>query len=364
MECLGMNKVLHISKGFPPTNGGIENATRSFAMAAIEIGCDTRVLCYGDTSCNKVWNGVQIKEIAPLFKFLGQPLSFKFILEGLICGLKSDCVHLHVPDYSSHLIGIFIKLFQPNKTIFLHWHADVMAKGWLGSKLRFIELILASKAKFVIFGSPDYFHHSYLKGKFDEKIKIIEYPVSINFEYSNLVKERNNEMIHLLSVGRLVEYKGFEQLISMLISNLRLKLIIVGSGPLKLKLDGLVNLLDLKSRVLILEGLSEKELWQEYANADIFILNSQSRAESFGIVLVEALSQGLKLLTRKVSGSGMNFVNNNHEFGTIYEDFNNIESLAINLLHNGKSRIDVSEYGLNRFGFKQFLEKVRNMYEV
>jgi rhamnosyl/mannosyltransferase len=127
-------------------------------------------------------------------------------------------------------------------------------------------------------------------------------PVSI---YPKINKKRI-----ILSVGRLVSYKGFDVLIRAAknISNDNV-IVIVGSGPLHLDLLQDIKNSNLGERVVLAGRLNDSELNYLYKNASIFCLPSTSRAEAFGVVLLEAMSYGLPLVASCIHGSGVAWVN-------------------------------------------------------
>ena len=357
-----MIKVLHLSKGYPPTPGGVENATLTFSKLSTELGFDTEVICHGTRNSIKSINGVTVREIKPLLKIMGQPLSGFFLLRGLWQGLRANTIHAHVPDYLTLLVIITVAIFVPKKKIIIHWHSDVIGKGITQYLLRQLEFLAIRKCSLVIFGSPDYLEYSYAKQFCMNKYKVIPYTSSKTMNVDNEQLVSDNSYIELVSVGRLVEYKGFSQLISSLPKQPKLKLTIVGSGPLRKELDNLILELGLESRVSLVGNLNDGELSQLLLRSDLFILNSQSRAESYGIVLVEALMCGLPILTRFVEGSGMNFINNNKKFGLIYHDESEIGVYAQQLVSGLTDRSQVSAYAVQRFGINAFKKNAAQIY--
>ena len=88
----------------------------------------------------------------------------------------------------------------------------------------------------------------------------------------------------VLSIGRLVEAKGFELLLQAWVE-LPSSLIIVGDGPLRNKLEGLVHELGLSDRVM-LAGY-RNDIPALLANADLMVISSSK--EGFSYVLAEGL---------------------------------------------------------------------------
>lgn len=110
--------------------------------------------------------------------------------------------------------------------------------------------------------------------------------------------------VHFLSVGALIPRKNFEGLIRAfaqlgLPGNLW-SLDIVGSGPLKNSLEEKVRESGLENNIKILGKKTKKELVEYFSKADVFILNS--RSETFGVVLIEALAWGIPVISTKCGG--------------------------------------------------------------
>ena len=76
-------------------------------------------------------------------------------------------------------------------------------------------------------------------------------------------------------------------------------LVICGDGPYKEHLERLIRKLDLDT-VQLLGWVTDERLRYEYETASIFVLPSS--AESFGIVLLEAMASGCAIITTNITG--------------------------------------------------------------
>ncbi len=109
----------------------------------------------------------------------------------------------------------------------------------------------------------------------------------------------------IVSVGRLVPWKGMETLIEIMPEILKripeAKLKIVGSGPefnaLKLKIKNL----QLEKWVELGGNLSHNKTLEYIASADVFVLNSSY--EGFSHVLIEACHQGVPVMASRIGGN-------------------------------------------------------------
>ena len=109
----------------------------------------------------------------------------------------------------------------------------------------------------------------------------------------------------LLSVGRLVEKKGFDTLLraagELHDRGLEFQVRIAGDGPLWPTLQRLVNALDLGSVVRFLGPLTAEELEPEYNQAAVFVLacrvGSDGNRDGLPNTLLEAMARGLPVVS-------------------------------------------------------------------
>jgi len=112
----------------------------------------------------------------------------------------------------------------------------------------------------------------------------------------------------LLSVGRLVEKKGVDLLLAALArlpADLHWRLVQVGGGPLRGKLERRAKALGIAQRIAWRGPMTQDELLDEYRAADLFALASRitRNGDRDGLpnVLLEAQSQGLACISTAVS---------------------------------------------------------------
>jgi glycosyltransferase involved in cell wall biosynthesis len=112
----------------------------------------------------------------------------------------------------------------------------------------------------------------------------------------------------ILSVGRLVEKKGTDVLLEALARlspSLHWKLVHVGGGPLRRRLERRARALGISGRVTWRGSLTQNELLVEYRNADVFALASRIAGDGdrdgLPNVLAEAQTQALACVATRVS---------------------------------------------------------------
>ena len=119
----------------------------------------------------------------------------------------------------------------------------------------------------------------------------------------NYVRKTSDENFVFLSVGNLVNRKGFDVLINSFAranfnDNVHLK--IVGEGTSRDKLQQQIDSLGLSSRVQLMGRIERKGVAQIMKGCDAFVL--ASRAETFGVVYVEAMAAGLPVIATACGG--------------------------------------------------------------
>ena len=120
----------------------------------------------------------------------------------------------------------------------------------------------------------------------------------------DLSAKPQNEHFTFCSVAHLQHKKGFDILLPAFAEALKtrpgLKLKIGGTGPEEAGLRQLAANLNLGDSVAFLGGLKNEEVLRLMYESDAFVL--ASRIETFGVVFIEALAQGLPVLATRCGG--------------------------------------------------------------
>lgn len=134
----------------------------------------------------------------------------------------------------------------------------------------------------------------------------------------------------ILTVGRLVPWKGFRMLIKIMPQLLQIngffRLVIVGDGPEKKLLEAMIKNLGLEKKVFLVGKKTRDELGTYMAAADLFVLNTGY--EGFSHQILEAMACGLPIITTAVGGNKEIIKQGENGFMVRYNDeFNLIEAI-------------------------------------
>lgn len=138
----------------------------------------------------------------------------------------------------------------------------------------------------------------------------VVFPAMPNRDTRNAFNDRPNAIV---SMGRLVPEKGFDVLLRAMA---RLKttdatLTILGDGPERARLEGIIKQLQLENRVT-LAGF-QRDIWPFLDRAKC--LAHAAYSEAFGLVIVEALARGLPVVA--VNSDGPSEILNHPDLGRI-----------------------------------------------
>ena len=182
--------------------------------------------------------------------------------------------------------------------------------------------------------------------KYKVKTKYIRF--CVDDKANNQISLLNNS--NLISVGRLSTEKGYKDLIEVFAIIHRMNntaiLNIIGDGE---ELEDLKNLVKEKelTNYVVFHGFQNKEyIYSQMYNSSIYLMTSYT--ESFGIVLLEAMSCGIPCVAFS-SAKGAEEIITDHENGLIIEkrDINSMAMEVTKLLNNRTLLKQLSRNAIN-----------------
>ena len=222
-----------------------------------------------------------------------------------------DIIHLHHPDPLSTL-ALFLSGY--NGVVITHWHSDIVRQKLLLKFFMPLQKWLIKRSHTIVCTSKNYAEASEHLRYCPSKIKIIPIGIEPKEQLSEDqvrgLKLKYGDRKIIFALGRLVSYKGFEYLIESARCLPPDKLILIaGEGVLEGALSRMILAMNLQDKVKMLGALTNDEVVRHLNFCHVFCLPSVEKNEAFGVVLLEAMSLGKPLITSRVEGSGIHWVN-------------------------------------------------------
>jgi glycosyltransferase involved in cell wall biosynthesis len=306
--------VLHVGKFFPPHMGGMETHLHDLCQGLVE-SYDVRVLVASGTrsALNEEINGIHVSRLRTPLTLFSTPLCPSMASQ--IREANADVVHIHLPNPAA--VSAYLASGCRGRLIFTY-HSDTVRQRMLGMLVEPMLHVAMRRSSAVIATSPNYVRTSPVLSRYHDRCHVIPLGIAVeDFTHSDpeqvaAVRRQYGDRL-IVSVGRLVYYKGFEYLIRAM-PGVRGTLLIIGEGPLRGKLSKLASELGIADRVHFLGKVDQELLVACYHAASVFVLASVARSEAFGIVQIEAMAAGLPVVNTGLD-SGVPYVSPHNQTG-------------------------------------------------
>lgn len=351
--------VLHIGKFYPPHMGGIETHLQALC-GELRKSVNLHVIVASDdhNGAEETLDGVRLSRVPTRLTLASTPFCPGMV--SMIRKSSADIIHIHMPNPA----GVLAYLASGHSgRLVVTYHSDTIRQKFLGAVFEpFLHRALR-RSSAIIATSPDYLKTSPVLARYPERSHVIPYGIALDqFERADpaavrQIRERYGDRL-VLSVGRLVYYKGFEYLIRAM-SHVDGKLLIIGDGPLREPLKELAAGLRLAEKIVFAGEVQNDDVVAFYHAADVFALASIARSEAFGIVQIEAMAAGIPVINTGLD-SGVPFVSLDGETGLTVPPADPLAlAAAINRLLNDQDlRRSLGRAGILRAREEFSLEKM------
>ncbi len=301
-------RVLQIGKFYAPFRGGIESHVADQSEALLNY-VDLKVIVanHNPSISHETLNGVSVTRLPTWINVAGAPICPGMVRE--IRQFRPDIVHIHLPHPGAVLAYL---ASDHSGTLICNYHSDVVRQKFLSKAFQPIMDRLLQRADAIIASSWNFVQSSRVLQPYRTRCRVIPYGVVVDKfachseSEVQAIRQRFGPRI-VLAVGRLVYYKGFEYLIRAMAgleaAGLDATLLIIGTGGLRDALSKEIQNRGLQSKVYLLGAVNDEQLPNYYRAADLFVLPSVERSESFGIVQLEAMACGKPVINTQLDSS-------------------------------------------------------------
>jgi glycosyltransferase involved in cell wall biosynthesis len=362
-------KVLHVGKFYPPHMGGIETHLQALC-GELRKSVHLRVIVASDehNAGEETVQGVAVSRIPTRLTLASTPLC-----PGMIAAIRrfdADIVHLHLPNPMAILAYL---VSGCRGRLVVSYHSDTVRQKFLGAMFEPLMHVALRRSSAIVAASPNYISTSSVISRYRERCHVIPYGIAIqDFEHCDasavtaIQRQYGNRLI--VSVGRLVYYKGFEYLIRAM-TRIQATLLIIGDGPLRGKLTALAAEVGVADRVHFVGKVDHHKLVSCYHAAAALVLASVVRSEAFGIVQIEAMAAGIPVVNTQLD-SGVPFVSLHEKTGLTVPPANPgaLAAAIDRLLADGKLRQSLGAAARIRaheeFSLEKMTSRMMSLYDT
>jgi rhamnosyl/mannosyltransferase len=366
-------KVLHHVKAFGTVLGGVERVVEELVPELNRFpDLEVDVLCQGPERREYALSPRgKVFQAAAGVAVSTASLSWQDLRDFQRIAPRYDVVHVHAPWPQSDL-NLLLSRFSGK--VVVHWHHDIVRQRLLYALYRGLERWLLRRADRICATSPKLLAESAALEGFRHKgvavpIGIGEAAHAIGEDEVRELRARHAGRALVFALGRLVPYKGFEYLVRSATALSAGGLILVaGVGPLRHELQSLIEQLGVQDKVRLLGAITGREVELYMRACDVFCLPSVQRSEAFGIVQIEAMRAGRPLVSSRLHGSGIDWVNQDGLTGfTVEPGKPEVLAQALNrLLGDAALARTLGANGRRRYEelltARKMAEQVREMY--
>jgi len=295
-------RVTHAYKIFrPDIEGGIPAVMTQLAGLR-NCGDDVRILTVRAHGPSRQFelDGTPISALHSFGEISSMPISPQFPFALKRAAQNCDVLALHAP-FPLNDLGLAFGV--PDSTaVVVHWHAEILGRKAVMPLVAPLVRRTLARADRIVVSDHSIIDGSPFLAPHVSKCVIVPYGIETTEwshlenstqQQANALREQHPRLV--ISMGRLVPYKGFPVLLKAL-QRIEGEVVIVGQGSEYENLKKLAAELGVADR-LILAGFLPRDTMKAWLHAArAFVLPSVTTAEAFGIVQIEAMAAGLPVV--------------------------------------------------------------------
>jgi len=302
------NTILLLSGIYPPDVGGPAKfvsvyskwlAPKSWKVFVVSFSNSKKVEILEDAIhvnliCRQ--SNLIVRYMSTVFQIYRSSVNSQHILaNGLFIELLIASKLFRLP-YSVKVPGDIVWERAKNKSITTKSVEDFQSEklGWKYRIFRSLNSRCLRDAQAVIVPSEQLFRLCAIWGVPKHRIHLVHNSVFTDF----FIPIEQPKEFDVLTVARLVKWKGIDEIIKICSKN-DLKMLIVGDGPEMANLKNIAK--EVGARVKFVGDTDQKDLVEYYNQSRCFVLNSSFEASSYS--LIEAMSCSLPVIASRNTGS-------------------------------------------------------------
>lgn len=308
---------------FEPYKSGLSIYALRVARALVALGHEVTVLT------SQYEQSLALEEDLAGLRVVRVPVSMRLSKGVIMLSLAqvakawvqwADVVNLHLPQFESFVLSRLAKRF--GKPLVVTYHCDIVAgESWFeklavwGTSL--LGRVSLKRADLIVQNTMDYAQHSPVLKQYLDKTIEIPTPVNVSTVSDESVRDFRSRIglaeddVVLGLAGRVAREKGYEYLVEALPTILaqvpEARVVhagswkgVIGEEAYQERINAMVE--GLGDRWMSTGYLSDENFLAFFAACDVLVFSSLNSTESFGIVQIEALSQGTPIVASDLPG--------------------------------------------------------------
>ncbi len=308
--------ILQLCKFYPPIFGGIELVEKMLTKAHSSLGDSVNIVAFKNNIQKDLKEKGEFDEpitwINMDIKLSSAPINFSFWRSFLkiVKDNKIERIYVHLPNPYMHELVRFYKkeLVKSHVEVIAIYHSDIINQKILNFFYNPYFLLSSKIYDQIIVSSDKLWDFSPVLTKIDIKKRVVVPFCTDRIDHSDVKKVISNRLV---TIGRLVPYKGYEFLINA-INKTNYQLDIIGDGPLSERLKSLAG-----KNIHFHSRVSDEEKIQLMNNADLVIMSSINRAEAYGMTIVEAFERSRPVVAANIN-TGVTYLVQHNFNGKIF----------------------------------------------
>lgn len=308
---------------FEPYKSGLSIYALRVARALVALGHEVTVLT------SQYEQSLALEEDLAGLRVVRVPVSMRLSKGVIMLSLAkvakkwvqwADVVNLHLPQFESFVLSRLAK--RLGKPLVVTYHCDIVAGDSWFEKLAvwgtsLLGRISLNRADLIVQNTMDYAQHSPVLKHYLDKTIEIPTPVNVSTVSDESVRDFRSRIglaeddVVLGLAGRVAREKGYEYLVEALSAILaqvpEARVVhagswkgVIGEEAYQERINAMVE--GLGDRWMSTGYLSDEDFLAFFAACDVLVFSSLNSTESFGIVQIEALSQGTPIVASDLPG--------------------------------------------------------------